>query len=237
MKDIFVAGKENIAVRMNKDGVTVLTEANDTVEALLLSVKACLEKVKLNDDNSEEPTMIFLPGYIKGLAGGSVMQYIRTKKTGGDKEISDRNIELYREVMTMYGERNLNVAFRDAQYFGKSEDEVALKKLNDKAWEAVKTEAKKRALNGGSKTSAPAEPAVDPKIMNKIKELKEQYLDAVLECDEELEAKLEKQIAKLEKMFLVKADTKKETPAVSPETTVTKEDNGDVDWDSIEEEA
>ena len=169
------------------------------------------------------------------------MQYIRTKKTGGGKEISDSNVELYREIMIMYGQRNLNVSFRDAQYFGKSEDEVKLKELQDKAWSIVKSEAKKRALNSGSKASAPAVPAVNPKVLAKIAELEEQLMEAMLEDDEELEAKLDAKIAKLKAKFGVTATTTepaKETKTEEPvKDSTTKEDNGDVDWDSIEEEA
>lgn len=237
MKDIFITGKENIAVKMNKEGQAVVVEGNGTVEALLLAVKSCLEKVAVNSDNSGEPTVIFLPGYIRGLASGSVMQYVRTGKTGGGKDIEASDLELYKEIMMMYGERNLNVMFRDAQYIGKSEEEQVLRKLNDKAWEAVKSEAKKRALNGTS--AKPAEPQVNPKIVAKIAELEEQLMDAILEDDEELEKSLETKIAKLKAKFgVTKADKAPEVKQEKKSEPVKNDVKSDEeDWDAIEEEA
>lgn len=237
MKDIFVAGKENIAIRMNKDGKGIATVGKDTVEALLLSVKACLEKVATNDDNSQEPVTVFLPGHIKGIATGSVMHYIRTGKTGGDKEITQSNLDLYREVMTLYGQRNLNVSFRDAQYFGKSESEVKLKELNDKAWKLAKDKAKERALSGAN--VAPAQPEVNPKVLAKIAELEEQLMDAMLDDNEELEKELDAKIAKLKAKFGVEGTVKAEDKKENPEVTVTEEkkDSEEINWDEVEEEA
>lgn len=201
MKNIFVVGKENIALKMNDEKKAFVMEGADTVEALLLVVKDSLEKVPLNDDMSQEPVMIFLPGYIKGIASGNVINYFRNKKTGaGDadgKEISESNLALYKEVMEMYGARCLNVAFRDAQYI--SEKEKSLKDMNNLAWDAVKKHAKERALKGVA-PAAPTAPAVNPKIAAKIAELEEQIMDAILSDDEELETSLTVKLNKIKAM-------------------------------------
>ena len=209
MKNVFIVGKENIALKMNDEKKATVIEGVDTVEALLLTVKDSLSKIALNDDNSQEPTVIFLPGYIKGIATGSVTNYIRNKRTGINPNegtaISDSNLALYREVMVMYGERCLNVSFRDAQYFGKSETEVKLKALNDLAWEIIKKQAKERALNNVTPAKSSA-PAVNPKIASKIAELEEQIMDAILCDDEELEASLTLKLNKIKAMAGIKAE-------------------------------
>lgn len=195
MKKLAVAMKNGVAIV--SDGKEVLSQVSavDSTIASLEAIKEFLATVPVNSaEDLGEGVTIYLPKTIRGLASGAVANYIRENKTSRGNELQPETVALYKDVMLMFGERCLNVVFKDAQYAGSNNKDVAV--LVNNVWAKMNTVSK----NAGS-TQAPAQQVVNPKIASKIKELEDQIVDAIMEDDDKLEAELSAKLAKLKALL------------------------------------
>lgn len=227
MKRLAVVAKNGVAVIVNeKSEIVTQVNAVDSTEALLNAVKELLQTVPVNsaDDLGEEVTL-YLPRTIRGLASGAVAGYIRNKKTAGGSEMQENTIELYKECMVLFGERSLSVVFKDAEYLAKNSKEVS--NLVNSAW--IKVKGLASAGNNSNSNSTTQAPAVNPKILSKIKELEDQIVDAILEDDEELEASLNAKLTKLKAMVSTSAPAKETTEVAKEESNQVSEEDMDLE--------
>lgn len=221
MKKLAVAMKNGVAIV--SDGVEVISqvEASNSTIASLEAVKEFLQTVPENTASDlGDSVMVYLPKSIRGLASGAVATYIRGNKTARGVEMQEETVALYKEVMMMFGARCLTVVFKDAQYAGANDKEVAT--LVSKVWDKVS--AIKPATNSAG---APAQAPVNPNLVAKIKELENKIIDAIMEDDEALEQSLNAKLAKLKALLGAPAP---QQPATAKEESSTKEDtsaNGD----------
>lgn len=208
MKKLAVAMKNGVAIV--SDGKEVLSQVSavDSTVASLEAIKEFLATVPVNSaEDLGEGVTIYLPKTIRGLASGAVANYIRENKTSRGNELQPETVALYKDVMLMFGERCLNVVFKDAQYAGSNNKDVAM--LVNNVW------AKMNTVSKNTTTQAPAQQVVNPKIASKIKEIEDQIVDAIMEDDDKLEAELSAKLAKLK--------------ALLGNTTVTTEPKAEVD--------
>lgn len=208
MKKLAVAMKNGVAIV--SDGKEVLSQVSavDSTIASLEAIKEFLATVPVNSaEDLGEGVTIYLPKTIRGLASGAVANYIRENKTSRGNELQPETVALYKDVMLMFGERCLNVVFKDAQYAGSNNKDVAM--LVNNVW------AKMNTVSKNTTTQAPAQQVVNPKIASKIKEIEDQIVDAIMEDDDKLEAELSAKLAKLK--------------ALLGNTTVTTEPKAEVD--------
>lgn len=216
MKKLAVAMKNGVAIV--SDGKEVLSQVSavDSTVASLEAIKEFLQTVPVNSaEDLGEGVTIYLPKTIRGLASGAVANYIRENKTSRGNEMQAETVALYREVMVMYGERCLSVVFKDAQYAGSNNKDVAT--LVNNVWAKMNTVSK----NTASQSQAPQAPAVNPKIAGKIKEIEDQIVDAIMEDNDELEAELSVKLAKLKALL---GNTTATTEPKAEEKTVETED-------------
>lgn len=194
MKKLAVAMKNGVAIV--SDGKEVLSQVSavDSTIASLEAIKEFLATVPVNSaEDLGEGVTIYLPKTIRGLASGAVANYIRENKTSRGNELQPETVALYKDVMLMFGERCLNVVFKDAQYAGSNNKDVAM--LVNNVW------AKMNTVSKNTTTQAPAQQVVNPKIASKIKEIEDQIVDAIMEDDDKLEVELSAKLAKLKALL------------------------------------
>ena len=198
MKNIVVIAQNNISVvAMNKGNEIQYkaVQANNSKLALLTNIETVLKGIPTNTDLSAETRQIIIGSKspIIGLVTGTWRQYIKEGKTAKGNVIPADELELWKNVATLYAERCFNVQFTSDQYIGKNDQTT--RTLINKAWELVKEEVRK--ANNMAQPQAPqvaqtTAPAVNP-VVAKLQELMTKALDeGDFDAYDKLEARLNK---------------------------------------------
>ena len=232
-KKEFRAPRQTFAL-VNEKGMALMTdlEGNDSwyqndsiVDSAL---EAVIEKLESIPENTAEliakPVRILLPKSISGLFSGCFIDYIRTGKTIGGKDIPKETLENMFKAMKLASSRYGNVELVADYDIRKDEREGIVAK----AWESFKAEISKATRRGfGAPVSTQQVvqqvAAFDDTELKKYQAKLSQLEDALIDAeDEEEEAKLERKIAKVEKAIARQYDMMKRA-GVAPASEATEE--------------
>lgn len=236
-KKEFRAPRQTFAL-VNEKGMALMTdlEGNDSwyqndsiVDSAL---EAVIEKLESIPENTAEliakPVRILLPKSISGLFSGCFIDYIRTGKTIGGKDIPKETLENMFKAMKLASSRYGNVELVADYDIRKDEREGIVAK----AWESFKAEiskATRRGFGAPASTQQVVQQFDDTelkKFQAKLSQLENALIDAE---DEEEEAKLERKIAKVEKAIARQYDMMKRagvapaSESVEPASEATEE--------------
>lgn len=230
-KKEFRAPRQTFAL-VNEKGMALMTdlEGNDSwyqndsiVDSAL---EAVIEKLESIPENTAEliakPVRILLPKSISGLFSGCFIDYIRTGKTIGGKDIPKETLENMFKAMKLASSRYGNVELVADYDIRKDEREGIVAK----AWESFKAEiskATRRGFGAPVSTQQVVQVAFDDTELKKYQAKLSQLEDALIDAeDEEEEAKLERKIAKVEKAIARQYDMMKRA-GVAPASEATEE--------------
>ena len=112
-----------------------------------------LDKVSNNDTLDEKVSTIHVPDMLKGFAGHSFREYIRTNKTSSGRQFTEEEKQLVLSVATKMMNKGLNCELKESKFFPKE-----LKAMKDLA---LKT-AKEYKSQAPQQTAPQAQPQQDP---------------------------------------------------------------------------
>ena len=134
--------------------ITLLVfSASSSFIAALQALDFILDKVSDNNTLDEKVSTIHVPDMLKGFAGHSFREYIRTNKTSSGREFTDEEKQLVLSVATKMMNKGLNCEVKESKFFPKE-----LKAMKDLA---IKV-AKEYKAQAPQQTAPQAQPQQDP---------------------------------------------------------------------------
>ena len=157
----------NVIITLGANNAILMTEssyakqgykafsASTSFIAGLQALDFILDKVSDNNTLDEKVSTIHVPDMLKGFAGHSFREYIRTNKTSSGRQFTEEEKQLVLSVATKMMNKGLNCEVKESKYFPKE-----LKAMKDLA---LKT-AKEYKAQAPQQTAPQAQPAVNPLI-------------------------------------------------------------------------
>ena len=127
--------------------------ASSSFIAALQALDFILDKVSDNNTLDEKVSTIHVPDMLKGFAGHSFREYIRTNKTSSGRQFTEEEKQLVLSVATKMMNKGLNCEVKESKFFPKE-----LKAMKDLAIKVAK-EYKAQATQ---QTAPQAQPQQDP---------------------------------------------------------------------------
>lgn len=132
MKNIMIVAKQGNALALGDMEGTIAKSATGSFLPNLLVLKEVLSAIPTEIG---ETVNIHLMDTVQGLVSGSALEYIKTKKTASGKDMSQEEVDMFKEIYTLYAERIFNVRFSQVRFLKK--DDVALQEMKKKAYDAL----------------------------------------------------------------------------------------------------
>jgi hypothetical protein len=215
----------NVIITLGANNAVLMTEssfakqgykafsASTSFIAALQALDFILDKVSDNDTLDERVSTIHVPDMLKGFAGHSFREYIRTNKTSAGRQFTEEEKQLVLSVATKMMNKGLNCELKESKFFPKE-----LKAMKDLAIKVAK-EYKSQAPQ---QTAPQAQPAVNP-LIDKLQTLMAKALE---DGDFDAYDKLEERYNKL---INQQAPVAPQAPVVDDEPV--EEDESDVEVD------
>lgn len=127
--------------------------ASSSFIAALQALDFILDKVSDNNTLDEKVSTIHVPDMLKGFAGHSFREYIRTNKTSSGRQFTEEEKQLVLSVATKMMNKGLNCEVKESKFFPKE-----LKAMKDLA---IKV-AKEYKAQAPQQTAPQAQPQQDP---------------------------------------------------------------------------
>jgi glycerophosphoryl diester phosphodiesterase len=155
----------NVIITLGANNAILMTEnsfakqgykafsASTSFIAGLQALDFILDKVSNNDTLDEKVSTIHVPDMLKGFAGHSFREYIRTNKTSSGRAFTEEEKQLVLSVATKMMNKGLNCELKESKFFPKE-----LKAMKDLA---LKT-AKEYKSQAPQQTAPQAQPQQDP---------------------------------------------------------------------------
>ena len=169
----------NVIITLGANNAILMTEssyakqgykafsASTSFIAGLQALDFILDKVSNNDTLDEKVSTIHVPDMLKGFAGHSFREYIRTNKTSSGRQFTEEEKQLVLSVSTKMMNKGLNCELKESKFFPKE-----LKAMKDLALKVAK-EYKSQAPQ---QTAPQAQPAVNP-LIDKLQTLMAKALE------------------------------------------------------------
>lgn len=135
-----------------KQGYKAFSASSSFISALQ-ALDFILDKVSDNNTLDEKVSTIHVPDMLKGFAGHSFREYIRTNKTSSGRQFTEEEKQLVLSVATKMMNKGLNCEVKESKFFPKE-----LKAMKDLAIKVAK-EYKAQATQ---QTAPQAQPQQDP---------------------------------------------------------------------------
>ena len=187
----------NVIITLGANNAILMTEssyakqgykafsASTSFIAGLKALDFILDKVSNNDTLDEKVSTIHVPDMLKGFAGHSFREYIRTNKTSSGRQFTEEEKQLVLSVATKMMNKGLNCEVKESKFFPKE-----LKPMKDLA---IKV-AKEYKTQAPQQTAPQAQPAVNP-LIDKLQTLMAKALeDGDFEAYDKLEERYNKLI-------------------------------------------
>lgn len=187
----------NVIITLGANNAILMTEssfakagykafnASTSFMAGLQALDFILDKISDNDTLDEKVSTIHVPDMLKGFAGHSFREYIRTNKTSSGRQFTEEEKQLVLSVATKMMNKGLNCEIKESKYFPK--ELKAMKDLAIKVAKEYKTQAPQQ-------TAPQAQPAVNP-LIDKLQTLMAKALeDGDFEAYDKLEERYNKLI-------------------------------------------
>lgn len=187
----------NVIITLGANNAILMTEssyakqgykafsASTSFIAGLQALDFILDKVSNNDTLDEKVSTIHVPDMLKGFAGHSFREYIRTNKTSSGRQFTEEEKQLVLSVATKMMNKGLNCEVKESKFFPKE-----LKAMKDLA---IKV-AKEYKAQAPQQTAPQAQPAVNP-LIDKLQTLMAKALeDGDFEAYDKLEERYNKLI-------------------------------------------
>ena len=169
-----------------KQGYKAFSASTSFISALQ-ALDFILDKVSDNDTLDEKVSTIHVPDMLKGFAGHSFREYIRTNKTSSGRQFTEEEKQLVLSVATKMMNKGLNCEIKESKYFPK--ELKAMKDLAIKVAKEYKSQAPQQTA-----PQAPSQPAVNP-LIDKLQTLMAKALeDGDFEAYDKLEERYNKLI-------------------------------------------
>lgn len=185
----------NVIITLGANNAILMTEssyakqgykafsASTSFMAGLQALDFILDKVSDNDTLDEKVSTIHVPDMLKGFAGHSFREYIRTNKTSSGRQFTEEEKQLVLSVATKMMNKGLNCELKESKFFPKE-----LKAMKDLA---IKV-AKEYKAQAPQQTASQAKPAVNP-LIDKLQTLMAKALeDGDFEAYDKLEERYNK---------------------------------------------
>lgn len=155
----------NVIITLGANNAILMTEnsfakqgykafsASTSFIAGLQALDFILDKVSNNDTLDEKVSTIHVPDMLKGFAGHSFREYIRTNKTSSGRAFTEEEKQLVLSVATKMMNKGLNCELKESKFFPKE-----LKPMKDLA---LKT-AKEYKSQAPQQTAPQTQPQQDP---------------------------------------------------------------------------
>lgn len=165
-----------------KQGYKAFSASTSFISALQ-ALDFILDKISNNDALDEKVSTIHVPDMLKGFAGHSFREYIRTNKTSSGRQFTEEEKQLVLSVATKMMNKGLNCEVKESKYFPKE-----LKAMKDLA---IKT-AKEYKTQAPQQTAPQTQPAVNP-LIDKLQTLMAKALeDGDFDAYDKLEERYQK---------------------------------------------
>ena len=188
----------NVIITLGANNAILMTEssyakqgykafsASTSFIAGLQALDFILDKVSDNDTLDEKVSTIHVPDMLKGFAGHSFREYIRTNKTSSGRQFTEEEKQLVLSVATKMMNKGLNCEIKESKYFPKE-----LKAMKDLA---IKVAKEYKSQAPAAQPQAPSQPAVNP-LIDKLQTLMAKALeDGDFEAYDKLEERYNKLI-------------------------------------------
>lgn len=185
----------NVIITLGANNAILMTEssyakqgykafsASTSFIAGLQALDFILDKVSNNDTLDEKVSTIHVPDMLKGFAGHSFREYIRTNKTSSGRQFTEEEKQLVLSVATKMMNKGLNCELKESKFFPKE-----LKAMKDLA---IKV-AKEYKAQAPQQTAPQTQPAVNP-LIDKLQTLMAKALeDGDFEAYDKLEERYNK---------------------------------------------
>lgn len=171
----------NVIITLGANNAILMTEssfakagykafsASTSFMSALQALDFILDKVSDNDTLDEKVSTIHVPDMLKGFAGHSFREYIRTNKTSSGRQFTEEEKQLVLSVATKMMNKGLNCEIKESKYFPK--ELKAMKDLAIKVAKEYKSQAPQQTA-----PQAPAQPAVNP-LIDKLQTLMAKALE------------------------------------------------------------
>ena len=158
----------NVRITLGANNAILMTEssyakqgykafsASTSFIAGLQALDFILDKVSDNNTLDEKVSTIHVPDMLKGFAGHSFREYIRTNKTSSGRQFTEEEKQLVLSVATKMMNKGLNCELKESKFFPKE-----LKAMKDLA---LKT-AKEYKAQAPQQTAPQAQPQQDPIVL------------------------------------------------------------------------
>ena len=189
----------NVIITLGANNAVLMTEssfakagykafsASTSFISALQALDFILDKVSDNDALDERVTTIHVPDMLKGFAGHSFREYIRTNKTSSGRQFTEEEKQLVLSVATKMMNKGLNCEVKESKYFPK--ELKAMKDLAIKVAKEYKSQAPQQTA-----PQAKTQPAVNP-LVDKLQTLMAKALeDGDFEAYDKLEERYNKLI-------------------------------------------
>ena len=135
----------NVIITLGANNAILMTEssyakqgykafsASTSFIAGLQALDFILDKVSDNDTLDEKVSTIHVPDMLKGFAGHSFREYIRTNKTSSGRQFTEEEKQLVLSVATKMMNKGLNCELKESKFFPKE-----LKAMKDLALKVAK---------------------------------------------------------------------------------------------------
>ena len=135
----------NVIITLGANNAILMTEssfakagykafsASTSFISALQALDFILDKVSDNDALDERVTTIHVPDMLKGFAGHSFREYIRTNKTSSGRQFTEEEKQLVLSVATKMMNKGLNCEVKESKFFPKE-----LKDMKDLAIKVAK---------------------------------------------------------------------------------------------------
>lgn len=188
----------NVIITLGANNAILMTEssfakagykafsASTSFMAGLQALDFILDKVSDNDTLDEKVSTIHVPDMLKGFAGHSFREYIRTNKTSSGRQFTEEEKQLVLLVATKMMNKGLNCELKESKFFPKE-----LKAMKDLA---IKVAKEYKSQAPVAQPQAPTQPAVNP-LIDKLQTLMAKALeDGDFEAYDKLEERYNKLI-------------------------------------------
>lgn len=155
----------NVIITLGGNNAVLMTEgsyakqgykafsASSSFIAALQALDFILDKVSDNNTLDEKVSTIHVPDMLKGFAGHSFREYIRTNRTSSGRQFTEEEKQLVLSVATKMMNKGLNCEVKESKFFPKE-----LKAMKDLA---IKV-AKEYKAQAPQQTAPQAQPQQDP---------------------------------------------------------------------------
>lgn len=167
MKNVIIVGRQGNAVAYG-EGTKICKSATG---AFMPSLEVLKEVLMAIPTEPCETVNIHIMDTIQGLVSGAAVEYVKTGKTLSDTQLTNEEIEAFKEIYKLYAEKILNVRFSLVKYIRKND--TAMQDMKRQAYAELEAYEKSAGVSRG--TAVTVDP--DKDLREKLTELMNKALE------------------------------------------------------------